>query len=426
MGDNKETEPEALITHNLWVNPSLHKVRVNAASAASRTANLIGRDALTPALPPIRRGDLLVARKTELISRRDPKFQPEVFGSFAGIEIPATITTQAAFEDMYVFMGIAHGVVDFEGKVSSESGVAGQIGGTRTIENGPFPVMPNDCLVMQLPSVDELERRKEASSAGGATQQSEYKPRPRPLRPSDFQRSFADVCAALISNNSDVNVHSYHEALRAGTASSLPKLAQQCAALKTFIMLSAYESVRQLIRSGIVQATPIGGAAYNSPAAQAFIRTQAEGVAELFDDVALPAARLADRALYKDFFLQLSQRLGLVSVRGPDGRPASVESDELTRNILAGTLFGSLSTLEATELRTIQAMIGPGVGVPQLFDEEIAAGTLVALNLQRLYANAAPGLVSMLNNLSNDLSMRVFGVSLGYAEPHGALHVLMH
>jgi hypothetical protein len=204
---------QSLIVINGVVDPNIVLNRQRMADVAGPDATVIGRSAIGPSQLKIEEQELLLMPVTgfNYAGQTATARRPLVFSSFNGIPVDKNMS-QDAFEDEYVWLGMAHTVTAPEGDpVGMASGISIKRGGSgTTFNNSTDTFCPGDIIGYRLPSVDEATRDREVNMFAWRTGE-----RSRPMKHTAMLRKityeeittqFDKAVARLLTDVQTVNV----------------------------------------------------------------------------------------------------------------------------------------------------------------------------------------------------------------------------
>ena len=255
---------QALIVTNCVVDPNIVINRQQMAARAPHNSTIIGKSAINAEQLQIEEGELLLSHITpfQFSGKAMSTRRALVFSSFNGIPIEDGIS-QDAFEDQFMFIGMAHTTTFPEGDPGGmQNGISAKRAGSgTTLNNSSDTFAPGDLIGFRLPSVDKDQRAREvASHSAGRVgtdrwRQNKHVAILKKITYKDIISQFDLAVAELLDNNAGISVHQ-HELISAGGHVATLSSTQEIAVLTKKAYNWAYWSaIQTAVEQGYVTLT---------------------------------------------------------------------------------------------------------------------------------------------------------------------------
>lgn len=379
---------QGLITVNANLDPNIVVNRQNMANAAPAGSTIIG-----PAVNALN----LQIEEGELLFMSTASFQfggksmsgrrPLVFSSFNGIPVKYK-ETQEAFEEEYMFIGMAQSATFPEGDPGGMgNGIAVKRAGSgTTLNNSTETFCPGDVIGYQLPSVDEATRAREVPSLAGARVATDrYRPgkhvaRLKKITYEEITSQFDLAVAALLDSIAGADVPSFDQKTNSGQEAVYGSTRELSVLIKKAYNWSFLAAIQAALYNDVITWSPNYGAGTD-------------------------AARME----------QLAKDLGLVA--GPLGG----EKTELQREYLLLALNSSLSHTNADNQKAAERILGRYIGaaapVMPSFGQLGGRGSKTPDQLKSVARTASYGLVRSYGRCMNNFERATIATASCFAAP---------
>jgi len=332
---------QALIVTNCVLDTNILINRQQMAARAPSDASVIGKSAIGAAQLRVEEGELLMTHNTpfQFSGKAMSTGRAVVFSSFNGIPIENGMS-QDAFEDEFMFVGMAHSNTTPDDGLGMQNGISAKRAGSgTTLNNSSETFAPGDVIGYRLPSVDKEKRAREViSHTTGRVGSDRYTPNKhvailRKVTYKDITSQFDLAVAALLDNNAGISVHQ-HELLSAGGQVNTLSSTQEIAVLvKKAYNWAYWSAIQTAVEQGYVTLSPTingstVGAQMLSLAAMLGLVKSNIGVREEFE-------------MQEDYFRRaLKGSLGKTSVEMQNAANDQLERDLFTTQTRAAPSFG--------------------------------------------------------------------------------------
>lgn len=293
---------QSLIVVNGVTDPNILTNRQMQASTAGSKASVIGYGALDAPRLAIHEGEMLMMPVNFNFPGQSATMRrPFVFSSFNGIPVDEDMS-QDAFEDEYVWMGMAHTSTAPEGDpLGMANGISIKRGGSgTTFNNSTDTFSPGDVIGFQLPSVDGGEREIQAKRFGGTrigrdqTRFGKHVAMLRKITYEDISDQFDLATARLYTNVGKTSVPEREQSSVGGLFRPVDGVDEMAVLIKKAFNWAFVSSMIAAEKTGLIQFTGLNAT------------TPQEQIAELASKVGLvKTSTREDDSLQNEYFMRL-------------------------------------------------------------------------------------------------------------------------